>query len=117
MTFITFVGFIMLIYPVVDFLYDDSYGKVALYACFLALGSSFHGLGDMFNRFLGSHSQGRQLRNGAWLSGLVLIIGFTVGIYYWGIWAAIVTKILGSLTYLIAMIYYYSNFVKGNNQE
>lgn len=117
LTFITFVGFIMLIYPVVDFLYDDSYGKVALYACFLALGSSFHGLGDMFNRFLGSHSQGRQLRNGAWLSGLVLIIGFTVGIYYWGIWAAIVTKILGSLTYLIAMIYYYSNFVKGNNQE
>lgn len=112
LTTITYFGFIILIYPVVDFLYNDSYNIVALYACFLALGNSFHGLGDMFNRFLGAHSQGRQLRNGAWLSGLVLIIGFTIGIYYWGIWAAIVTKIFGSLTYLAAMIYYYLKFVR-----
>lgn len=112
LTTITYFGFIILIYPVVDFLYNDSYNIVALYACFLALGNSFHGLGDMFNRFLGAHSQGRQLRNGAWLSGLVLLIGFTIGIYYGGIWAAIVTKICGSLTYLAAMIYYYLKFIK-----
>ena len=114
LTLITYLGFIVLIYPVVDFLYDESYGIVALYACFLALGNSFQGLGDVFNRFLGAHSQGKQLRNGAWVAGLVLIIGFTVGIYYWGIWAAIITKILGSLTYFVMMLYFYLNYVKLN---
>lgn len=114
LTLITYLGFIVLIYPVVDFLYDESYGIVALYACFLALGNSFQGLGDVFNRFLGAHSQGKQLRNGAWAAGLVLVIGFTVGIYYWGIWAAIITKILGSLTYFLMMLYFYWGYVKLN---
>ena len=114
LTLVTYLGFIVLIYPVVGFLYDESYGIVALYACFLALGNSFHGLGDVFNRFLGAHSQGKQLRNGAWAAGLVWGIGFTVGIYYWGIWAAIITKILGSLTYFAVMLYFYLNYVKLN---
>lgn len=108
----TFICFVFLIYPVVDFLYDDSYRTVASYACFLALGSSFHGLGDMFNRFLGAHSMGKSLRNGAWASGVVSIIGFTVGIYFWGITAAITTRILGSLTYFLFMVYYYLKFIK-----
>lgn len=114
LTLVTYLGFIVLIYPVVGFLYNESYGIVALYASFLALGNSFQGLGDVFNRFLGAHSQGKQLRNGAWAAGLVLMIGFTVGIYYWGIWAAIITKILGSLTYFVMMLYFYLNYVKLN---
>lgn len=113
----TFFCFIMLIYPVVDFLYDESYRKVALYACFLALGSSFHGLGDMFNRFLGAHSQGKSLRNGAWISGIVSILGFTIGIYFFGIVAAIVTRILGSLAYFVLMVYYYVSFTRMNAKQ
>lgn len=113
----TFVCFILLIYPVVDFLYNESYRKVASYACFLAFGSSFHGLGDMFNRFLGAHSQGKSLRNGAWISGIVSVLGFTVGIYFWGIVAAIVTRILGSLIYFILMVYYYVRFTKMNVKQ
>lgn len=112
----TFICFIILIYPVVDFLYDESYSKVALYACFLALGSSFHGLGDMYNRFLGAHSQGKSLRNGAWISGIVSILGFTVGIYFFGIVAAIVTRILGSLSYFVLMVYYYVKFTNAKEK-
>lgn len=108
----TYIGFIFLIYPVIGLLYDKSYSIVALYACFLALGSSFHGLGDMFNRFLGSHSQGKSLRNGAWFSGIVSIIGFTIGIYFWGIKAAVVTRILSSMVYFVLMVYYYIKFVR-----
>lgn len=109
---ISIVGFVIIIFPLVNFLYDASYQSVAVYACFLAVASTAQGLGDVFNRFLGAHGQGRQLRNGAWLSGAIAIIGYTIGIYFFDIYGAIITRILSMIVYCVAMILYYISFTK-----
>lgn len=109
---VSLIGFVILIYPVVGLLYDDRYSSVALYACILSVGFTLRGLGDVFNRFLGAHGQGKLLRNGAFISGGIALIGYTIGVYYFGIWGAIVTKIAESLAYFSSMFVFYINYIK-----
>lgn len=112
MSLLSLIGFVILIYPIVGILYDERYSDVALYACILSIGFTFHGLGDVFNRFLGAHGQGKPLRNGAFISGAIALLGFTFGVYFFGIWGAIITKISASLAYFISMVVFYFSFVK-----
>ncbi|MBQ6062298.1 MAG: hypothetical protein IJK87_01545 [Prevotella sp.] len=114
---ITLIAYIILIYPIVNILYNESYNIVALYASFLALGTTFQGLGDIFNRFLGAHGQGKSIRNTAFISGGIQIIGFTLGIYLWNINGAITTRILSSFIYFSIMVLYYKNFIKKQPQH
>lgn len=110
MTVITLIIFIVMIDYVVQLLYSDSYKSVSTYASFLAIATSLHGLGDMFNRFLGAHGQGKQIRNGAIVCGIIITIGSVLLVCYWQIIGAIITKIIGSATYMTMMIYYYVKF-------
>ena len=112
MALLSMLGFVILIYPVVGFLYDDRYSDVALFACVLSIGFTFHGLGDVFNRFLGAHGRGKSLRNGAFISGAIALFGYTLGVYYFGIWGAIITKISASLAYFASMVLFYIYFIK-----
>ena len=112
MALLSLIGFVILIYPVVGILYDERYSDVALFARFLSVGFIFHGLGDVFNRFLGAHGQGKSLRNGAFISGAIALVGYTIGVYYFGIWGAIFTKITASTAYFVSMAVFYFCFVK-----
>ena len=112
MALFSLIGFVILIYPVVGFLYDERYSEVALFGCILSIGFTFHGLGDVFNRFLGAHGQGTSLRNGAFISGFIALVGYTLGVYYFGIWGAIITKISASITYFVSMTVFYICFIK-----
>lgn len=112
MSLVSLIGFAILIYPVVGFLYDERYSDVALYACILSVGFTFHGLGDVFNRFLGAHGQGKLLRNGAFISGAIALIGYTAGVYFFGIWGAVFTKIAASLAYFSSMLVFYISYIK-----
>lgn len=112
MSIVSLVGFVVLIYPIVGILYDERYSDVALYACILSIGFTFHGLGDMFNRFLGAHGKGTYLRNGAFIAGGISLLGYTIGVYYFDIWGAIATKISASLAYFASMVIYYICFRK-----
>lgn len=111
LTVISCIAFILLVKYIVLFLYDKSYYCVAKYAAWIAVGTSMHGLGDMFNRFLGAHGQGKQIRNGAFACGIVLIVGSFVLVYFFQISGAVITKIASSAVYLGMMIYYYVKFV------
>lgn len=107
MSMVTLIGFVILIYPVVGLLFNEKYQSVALYASFLAFASTAHGLGDVFNRFIGAHGYGKYLRNGAFISGGVALVGYTLGVWLWGIDGAIATRITFALTYLFMMVIYY----------
>lgn len=107
MSMVTLIGFVILIYPVVGLLFNEKYQSVALYASFLAFASTAHGLGDVFNRFIGAHGYGKYLRNGAFISGGVALVGYTLGVWLWGINGAIATRITFTLTYLFMMVIYY----------
>lgn len=116
-TLLTLVAFILLIDFVVDFLYNENYSSVSVYSILLAVGTCLHGLGDMFNRFLGAHGQGKSLRNASFLCGGVLVFGSFVFVWLWGINGAIMTKILSSCTYFIAILIYYRKFVNKYSME
>ena len=114
LTFGSLILFVVLIKFIVLFLYNENYYSVATYASWLALRACFQGLGDMINRFLGAHGQGKQLRNGAFTCGVVVLVGSFVLVYFFQIKGAILTKILGSLVYLFMMWFYYVRFVNNN---
>ena len=117
LTFLSAIIFIALIKYIVSFLYDDSYAIVSIYASFLAISMCFHGLGDMINRFLGAHGQGRQIRNSAFICGFIKLIGSVVLVYYWHIWGAIVTALLGAISYFMALFIYYRLFINKKDYE
>lgn len=112
LTLLSLLVFLVLIELVVGVLYNDKYASVSYYASLLAIGTSVHGLADMINRFLGAHGQGKMLRNSSFASGTVITIGSFALVYYFNIYGAIATRILGSVTYLLTMIYYYRKFTK-----
>lgn len=112
LTALSCVLFILLIKYVVEFLYNENYYCVATYASWLVFGTCMQGLGDMFNRFLGAHGLGKQIRNGAFACGTMLTIGSIVLVYFYQIDGAIITRILSALIYLFFMCYYYFQFVE-----
>lgn len=112
-TVVTWIFFSLLIKPTVTFFYPASYSEVSSCTIWTSLGMAVHGFGDMFNRFLGAHGLGRQIRNGAILSGLVLLAGNIILVYFWSLDGAIITRILGSAASCGSMVYYYRQFVRG----
>lgn len=101
--------FILIIKYVVAFLYDENYSSVGIYAAFLAIATSINGLGDLFNRFLGAHGQGKPIRNGAFACGIMTVLGNILFVYFWGINGAIVTRVLSATIYFLfmSMSYYF----------
>lgn len=110
---LSLIAFIIMIVPLVKWVYSEAYSSVGYYSCYIAVGMVFHGFGDMYNRFLGAHAMGKEIRNSAIMSGLVQLLGSIVLVYYFGINGAITTKILASIVYFILMIYYYNRFRSG----
>lgn len=103
--------FIIMIQPLVKFLYSESYSMVGVYSSWMAVGFCIHGIGDMLNRYLGSHGLGKPIRNSSYVCGLFRVIGFTLLVYMWDINGAITTTVLSSLVYTSIMIYYYCKAV------
>lgn len=93
---------------VIQFLYGEQYSEVSKIIIPLAIGTTAHGFGDLFNRFMGSHGHGKILRNIAVLVGICVIFGNTVIIYYWGINGAVFTRFFCGFFYLACTIYFYN---------
>lgn len=112
LTILSCVLFILFIKPVVNFLYSERYSIVGTYASWLAIGFSIHGFGDMINRYLGSHGQGKSIRNSSIYNGLFKIFGFTALVYFFNTTGAIITNITCSTIYTFTLLYYYRKYVK-----
>lgn len=113
-TILALAIFYGLIEKVIITFYTEAYLPVSDISKFLIIAFIFHGLGDLYNRFLGAKGKGKLLRNGAYMVGIVNVLGYIVFIKYFGVKGAILTRILASGLYLIVMWYYYSSFVKTN---
>ena len=112
MTMATCLLFVLLIHPVVRWLYTDRYAAVATYAAILSVGSCIHGIGDMFNRFLCSHGQGISVRNASIANGIFKILGYTVLVALFNTSGAIFTTLVCDVVYFACLIYYYIRFTK-----
>ena len=103
--------FIILIKPIVSFLYSEEYAIVGTYAIWLSAGFCIHGFGDMINRYLGSHGQGKSIRNSSIANGLCKLFGYTVLVYFWNTKGALFTNVLCSFIYCVVLLYYYKKFI------
>lgn len=112
LTMATCVLFVLLIHPVVRFLYSEKYAVVGTYASILSVGFCIHGLGDMFNRYLCSHGQGVSVRNASIANGIFKIFGFTVLVAIFNTNGAIATTIICDIVYFTCLIFYYIRFTK-----
>jgi len=101
-------------YVIVTF-YTEAYLPVSNISKYLIIGFIFHGFGDLLNRFLGAKGRGKWLRNAAFSTGIVNVLGYTIFIKFLNMDGAIITKILASGLYLCIMIYYYITFIKTSN--
>lgn len=110
---VSFIGFLILVKPVVC-LYKESYAPVALYAAPLAFGFCIHGIGDMINRYLGSHGEGRSIRNCSFACGAVKITGSFLFVYLWDINGAILTIVLSSVVYALSLLVSYRRYIRSN---
>lgn len=113
-TVVSCLFFILLIKPIVSCLYSERYEPVGDYAIWLAVGYGIHGIGDMINRYLGSHGQGVSIRNSSIANGIFKIFGFTVLVYLWNTEGALLTNILCSFIYALTLFYYYNKYIKAN---
>lgn len=104
--------FIVFIRYVVTFFYPASYMPVGVYASWMAVGFSVHGIGDMLNRFLGSHGEGISIRNSSYVCGICKMTGFVFLVWAWDINGALLTNILSSFVYCACLLYYYVKFIK-----
>ena len=111
-TVLSCVGFVIFIRLIVRYFYPESYALVGNYASWMALGFSVHGVGDMINRFLGSHGDGRSIRNSSYACGLFKITGFVVLVWLWDIEGALVTNVVSSCIYCAVLYYYYTKRIK-----
>ena len=106
-TLLSYILFVLAIHPIIRFLYKPEYINVAHFATLLGIGCVLNGLGDVFNRFIGAHGKGSYIRNGAFISGGVALIGYTLFVYLFDINGAIATRIISTLVYCLTMVYYY----------
>lgn len=113
-TLFALIVFYSLIEFVIITFYTESYLPVATISKYIIVAFIFHGFGDLINKFLGAKGKGKQLRNAAFLVGFINILGYTFLIKYFDINGAIITKILASCLYLVAMLFYYNKFIKNN---
>ena len=101
------ICFMLFIRFFVDSFYPESYSAVSSYASWMAIGFSIHGLGDMINRFLGSHGEGMAIRNSSYACGLFKITGFVFLVWLWDINGALITNVISSCIYTLVLFYYY----------
>ena len=111
LTLLSCVLFVLLIHFVVDLFYPASYAPVARYAIWLAVAFSIHGVGDMINRYLASHGHGVPIRNSSYLCGAFKVFGFVVLVWLWNVVGALITNVVSSSLYCMALCYYYRRIV------
>lgn len=106
------VAFLLIIKPLIAFLYTSEYLAVVPLAYFTAIAATLQGFGDLFNRYVSAHGLGNQLRNSSFLIGILNIIGYTIIVYIFGVNGAVITRLLAGLVYLLLMLRIYYKFIR-----
>ena len=111
-TLIALAGFLLIIKPVVIFLYTEEYISVVSLAYYMAIAATFQGLGDFFNRFISAHGYGKKLRNSSFIIGAFNILGYTLFVLKLGVEGAVITRLLAGMLYFGLMLRIYTKIRK-----
>ena len=76
-----------------------------------------HGLGDYFNQFSASHGLGKELKNGAYITGAVQLVATVILAPSLGITGLLIAKLISSTVYCGCMLYIYLKHIGSNPSE
>ena len=108
--------FLIFIKQIVIFLYTKDFYPVIEISYLIAIGTTFHGFGDFYNKFLSAKGLGKQLRNSNFILGAFNLIGYTVFIKFYGLSGAVYTKLFAGILYFMNMLYYYKQYQRNEEQ-
>lgn len=97
--------------PVVTFLFGGAFAPVAEYAFWLSFAYFFQGAYQPFS-FLSAKSQGKALRNVAFVEAAVNVLGNIILIKFYGIYGVIAASILARFVQFSGLFYYYRKYLK-----
>ncbi|PFM85900.1 hypothetical protein COJ51_25705, partial [Bacillus thuringiensis] len=84
---------------------SEKYVKAISYANILVFYYTMMGIGDYFNRLISSKGNGKLLRNGAMITGVILIIFSGILIPMYEVNGLIFAQIVSAIVYVITMYY------------
>jgi O-antigen/teichoic acid export membrane protein len=101
----------ILVGPFVKYFYGPEFRAVIPLTFIVSFGVIMAGFADFFNRFLGSHGQGKALRNSAIIVGIFAMIFNVTLIPLLGETGAAYTTIFSALIYILTMLWFYRKLV------
>ncbi len=110
---ITLIGLLtswLLINPFINYFYGEEFKTVINLFYIVSIGVALQGMADFYNRFLGSHGEGKMLRNSSIVVGICVLISNVVLIPLWSETGAAFTNTVNGVIYLFAIVYYYKIF-------
>lgn len=106
-TGLSFVSYFVMLNNIMPIFIAEEYIKAIPYANILLIYYTMMGLGDYFNKFIGAKGQGKLLRNGAIVTGIVLVVFSFLLIPFYNVPGLIIAKLLSAFVYMFLMIYIY----------
>lgn len=91
-------------------LYSKDFSSVGHIARIISIAAIAFGFGDFLNKFLSSHGEGKKIRNAAYISGAVNVLGSFFLLPFIGINGAMITSLLAGFSYLTSIYLYYRRF-------
>ena len=102
---------LILVGPFIKYFYGSEFQSVISLTFIVSFGTILGGFADFFNRFLGSHGQGKALRNSAIIVGLFVMVFNVTLIPFYGETGAAYTLILTTLISILTMLWFYRRLV------
>lgn len=101
------IFFLLLIDDIVHWLYPAEFSVIVPFSYIMAVGATLKGVSGVLNNFIGAKGYGAYLRNGSLIRGAVIIIGYTIGINYYGVFGAATTVLVAGMVILAINAHYY----------
>jgi O-antigen/teichoic acid export membrane protein len=101
----------ILVGPFIKYFYGPEFRPVIALTYIVSIGVIMNGFADFFNRFLGSHGQGKALRNSAIIVGFCIMVFNLTLIPQFGEKGAAYTLIFSGLIYILNILWYYRKLV------
>jgi O-antigen/teichoic acid export membrane protein len=101
----------ILVGPFIKYFYGPEFRPVIALTFIVSMGVIMNGFADFFNRFLGSHGEGKALRNSAIVVGFCIMVFNLTLIPQYGEKGAAYTLVLSGLVYILNILWYYRRLV------
>jgi O-antigen/teichoic acid export membrane protein len=108
------IALLVIIPPFIHIFYKKEFSEVIKLSYIASVGVMLYGLSDFFNRFLGSHGDGKALRNSSILVGISILVFNAILIPILHEVGAAITYLISGVVYFSTIIWYYRKMIKNS---